>query len=1245
MNGIARAAMLMPVLVAAFAVSCSSERRPTLEVEPATGAPIAPSAPAFDVGTLAKRSHFAFRDDGRAFTGGHATHAASVAHDGTIRFAPRRPASGELARKHPHRIVGEPALTLATLSLRRGEEIAMRSPTTRIADGDVVIDRGATVERLENTESGLEQSWKIAERPSGAGALELRVHVSTTAIGEAAPGGARFVDRVTGHAVSYGHAAWVDARGTRTSLEVRLEGRDTLVMTVPGGVVDGSAYPAVLDPTISPELAMDDAVVTPVGFRSYEVGVAGGKNGSFLVTWSDERIVSIDSNLFFGSQQVFGARVSAAGALLDPTGIVIAPTRDFDIDQVHASFDGQGWFVVWNQYPYNADCTQLAGARVSETGTVLDPISIPLVCASTFNTGFDGARYLVAFSGKSLTVPGGSAVLGKYVTAAGVVDTPIPFTIVEGNVAPTPLVCDRATECMLVRATGSGLRGTRIPKSGIIAPVEVPVSGSAADGSPRASFDGTNFIVGWSSAGSTYAGRIVPGTGAVLDPSGIVIANKAFYDVGSISTESLFLFQTASQLQGVRLSNVGTVLDAVPQQLTTSALASSPVVVAGAGSGFLAAWKDNRGGGYGTLYAGRVSAAGLPLDGDGFNVRRGAASETNPVVAGDASGYLAIWQDLSSGDYRSRLRGARLAGDGTPASGAGFDVSPKGNSPSVAYDGTGFLATWVDVTFNENEYGGSYGPIVAARISKAGVVSPSIPLGVGSGASPHVVFDGTNYLVGWLSTTTQLTRITPAGVVLDATPIVVMNKGGGFGGGIAMASSGQETLVTVAGGQSNSVYSARVSKAGTVLDTPPIKVTDAVFETWNPAAAWDGKQYVVAWQDYRTTYYVDADIYAARVTQSGTVLDPGGAPIATGSSNQIMPRVIGMGDGVTTLIAWSDSRRTDRYRDFDIYGAFMRSADGTVLDPTGIPLSSGDGNELAATFAPKAPGTVLLAYYRVDPTPGAGVQRVRGRFVTSGALLAKACSADSECASRACTDGICCETPCKGACQTCSAVPGKCTAVVSAEDPDSCALGRICDATSTCRTNLGQQCASGADCASDACSEGVCCDRACNGACETCSSPIGHCTPRRARAVGAPTCAPFACDGANATCPSSCTTDSACPGGARCDVTTGLCVVGGYCVDSRTVGGLAPEPTSCAPYTCESSACRTTCRDVHDCAFPSVCNEAGTCVSAPSAATASASGCSISPAHASQDDAPVRHGGLAVVLGAALALVARRRRR
>ena len=61
--------------------------------------------------------------------------------------------------------------------------------------------------------------------------------------------------------------------------------------------------------------------------------------------------------------------------------------------------------------------------------------------------------------------------------------------------------------------------------------------------------------------------------------------------------------------------------------------------------------------------------------------------------------------------------------------------------------------------------------------------------------------------------------------------------------------------------QTQDIYAVRVTPSGTVLDR---------------AVAFDGTNYVIAWSDRRSgmTY----DLYAARVTLSGTVLDPAGIP-------------------------------------------------------------------------------------------------------------------------------------------------------------------------------------------------------------------------------------------------------------------------------------------------------------------------------------------------------------------------------
>lgn len=60
------------------------------------------------------------------------------------------------------------------------------------------------------------------------------------------------------------------------------------------------------------------------------------------------------------------------------------------------------------------------------------------------------------------------------------------------------------------------------------------------------------------------------------------------------------------------------------------------------------------------------------------------------------------------------------------------------------------------------------------------------------------------------------------------------------------------------------------------------------------------------------------------------------------------------------------------------------------------------------------------------------------------------CMGDEACASGYCVDGVCCDLPCEGSCQTCSANPGTCEAVSPGEDPDlECGPG-VCGSAQEC---------------------------------------------------------------------------------------------------------------------------------------------------------------------------------------------------
>lgn len=139
----------------------------------------------------------------------------------------------------------------------------------------------------------------------------------------------------------------------------------------------------------------------------------------------------------------------------------------------------------------------------------------------------------------------------------------------------------------------------------------------------------------------------------------------------------------------------------------------------------------------------------------------------------------------------------------------------------------------------------------------------------------------------------------------------------------------QEGLA-LAGAKNTSIRAVRVSAAGEPLDRQPITVCDAASFQCYPAVVFDGTNFVVAWQDFRTGR--DWDLYAARVTPAGTVLDKDGFAVAAVPGNQIYPALAS--DGKSALLVWSDLRpQTEFPEAYALYGTFLR--DGKPAEKSG----------------------------------------------------------------------------------------------------------------------------------------------------------------------------------------------------------------------------------------------------------------------------------------------------------------------
>ena len=144
----------------------------------------------------------------------------------------------------------------------------------------------------------------------------------------------------------------------------------------------------------------------------------------------------------------------------------------------------------------------------------------------------------------------------------------------------------------------------------------------------------------------------------------------------------------------------------------------------------------------------------------------------------------------------------------------------------------------------------------------------------------------------------------------------------------------------------------------------------------------------------------------------------------------------------------------------------------------------------------------------------------------------------------------------------------------------------------------GMSCTTANQCLSGNCVDGVCCNTACNGQCEACDSTgsAGTCTPTMGAPHGTrPACAGMApCAG---TCDGTSRTNCAYPGSST-ECRAASCADG--TANSRATcdgnGGCGvPTATMCRPYTCDGTACRSSCTSASDCIDGFRC-EMGRCV-------------------------------------------------
>ena len=664
---------------------------------------------------------------------------------------------------------------------------------------------------------------------------------------------------------------------------------------------------------------------------------------NYFVVWTDERNG--------GRTAVFGTRVSQAGAVLDPNGVKLSPTLSSAyMSRPAIAFDGTNFLVVWEHQADYFALPDLQGSLVSKAGV---PQGSTLIVSNAANAqafaslAFDGTNYLAVWEDNR----SGKHTYAARISTTGSVLDPSGIRVDSGTHGEyTPRVVFDGTSFFAVweddrnaATTGRDVYGARISPAGTVLDPSGLALIQAAGNQVRPALvrTGTGLLLGWQEARKesttdVYAARI-SGTGTVLDPTGFPVLEAP--------------------------------------------LAQGDVAMATNGAGFLVAWSDARNR---DVVGTRLSATTTVLDPAGVTLSLAPNSETQPAVAFDGTNYLVAWQD-NRGETLD-IYGVRVSGSGAVLDPVAIPiaVAPRPQlSPAVAFDGTNYLVIWEDRRLTG--VGDIFGTRVSKAGEVLDPSGLMLAVSGGAQESPAVAFDGTNYLVvwsGWEGTSTtdiKGVRVSPSGSVLDAAYIPICTNAR-YQRVPAVAFNGENYLVVWTDSPNDGtsdLYGARVSPGGAVLDAAGLLIDGGTGNTFSPALASDGTNVLVVWYETAAPT-IKTTIRARRVGPTGTVLDAASIALTTLVDLQAYPAVVY--DGKNFLVAWQDGRNTATSQQ-DLYGGHISRA-GEVLDGNGFVISAKVGGELFVALAGGPPG-VLAVYESADATLGANIQRVRGRMLTA----------------------------------------------------------------------------------------------------------------------------------------------------------------------------------------------------------------------------------------------------------------------
>jgi|GEM_PF-5926709 hypothetical protein len=328
----------------------------------------------------------------------------------------------------------------------------------------------------------------------------------------------------------------------------------------------------------------------------------------------------------------------------------------------------------------------------------------------------------------------------------------------------------------------------------------------------------------------------------------------------------------------------GQLVDSTPINIATAAQDESDFRFACGDGSCLTVWREQAASGVGGIFGLRLSSEGKKLDPSKIAIATSGPTKAWPMVTRNGNEYWIIWEEGEGGNLE--IHSTRLADTGEilNQTAARLNVSPvlKTGTAEHACEKGHCLLAWMS---EDNDKWNVY----AARFEKE---------------------------------TDQLSE-----------PVVVASsvcEGTTCKNYVDVASTDENFLLVWATGTRN-IQGARVSFEAALLDAEPLHISSSVGSQRFPRADCSTEACWVVWRDERRP---NVDIYGARISAAGAVLDPNGVAISTVDAEQYSTDVACAEDGC--LVTWINDLGQTQYHSSK-YGARVTMA-GDVVDKTAIEI-------------------------------------------------------------------------------------------------------------------------------------------------------------------------------------------------------------------------------------------------------------------------------------------------------------------